>query len=245
MAYNRPVVDILKERVPLTVAFSSAALLLSWIIAIPIGIYSATHQYSGADYLFTFIGFLGLGTPGWLLALILGWLSISVLGHNPLGITSVEYIDTPWSWPKVVDVLGHLWFPVLLTGISTTGNMIRTVRNNLLDELQQQYVITARAKGLAEWKLITKYPVRLAISPVISSVGYVLPQMFGGLGIIAVALQLPTVFPVLTSALRLQDMNLAGSVLLALSALTMIGTLLSDILLALVDPRIRLGGGSR
>lgn len=240
--WNRPVNDLLAERIPLTMAISIASLLLSWAIAIPIGIYSATHQYSVWDYIFTFIGFIGLATPGFLVALVLAWLIFTTTGFSPLGLFSTQYIDAPWSWEKLVDMLKHLILPLFIIGLGSTGTTIRVMRANLLDELKKQYVITARAKGLSELKLLLKYPVRMAINPIISTVGWVLPGLVSGEVLVSIVLSIQTTGPLLLRAVLAQDMYLAGSIVMILSTLTVIGTLLSDILLAAMDPRIRYGG---
>ncbi len=241
LQWNKSVNEILSERIPMTVLISLLALIFSWAIAVPIGIYSATHKYSIGDYLFTFLGFIGVATPGFLLALILAWLLFTQFGFSALGLFSKEYLDAPWSWDKFVDLLKHLWLPLILVGLSNTAGTIRVVRNNLLDELNKQYVITARAKGLSEWKLLFKYPVRMAINPLLSTVSWVLPGLVSGTVLIDIVLSLQTVGPVLLRATLAQDMYLAGSIVLILSALTVIGALIGDILLVLVDPRIRFG----
>ncbi len=243
--FARSVGDILADRIPLTVALSVSSLLLAWLVAIPIGIYSATHQYSAMDYIFTLFGFFGLGTPGWLIAILGAWLSLRYLNYVPIGLFSAEFIDQPISWAKAIDGLKHLWFPIVLTGLTTMGGTIRLVRNNLLDQLRQQYVITARAKGLSEFRLLIKYPVRLAINPLVSSVGFILPRLITSGGIVAIVLGIPTVSPILYSAITTQDMYLAGTILLFFTGLVLVGSLLSDILLAWIDPRIRFGGGAR
>jgi peptide/nickel transport system permease protein len=241
LQWNKPVHEILNERIPMTIVISFMALIVSWLIAIPIGIYSATHQYSVLDYVFTFIGFIGLATPGFLLALLLAWLIFSNFNFSPLGLYTQKYMDAPWSTAKFLDLLKHLILPMILVGLGNTGGTIRTVRNNLLDELNKQYVITARAKGMSEWKLVLKYPVRMAINPLLSTVSWVLPGLVSGSILIEMVLSLQTVGPVLLRATLAQDMYLAGSVVLILSSLTVVGALLGDILLALVDPRIRFG----
>ncbi|MGC8779881.1 MAG: ABC transporter permease [Anaerolineae bacterium] len=241
LQWNKSVNEILQERIPMTVVISLSALLLSWAIAIPIGIYSATHQYSILDYLFTFLGFIGVATPGFLLALIVAWFVFSKLGFSVLGLFSKEFLDAPWSTAKFVDLLKHIWLPLILVGMGNTAATIRVVRNNLLDELNKQYVITARAKGLSEWRLLLKYPVRMAINPLLSTVSWVLPGLVSGTVLIDIVLSLQTVGPVLLRATLAQDMYLAGAIVLILSALTVIGALLGDILLVLVDPRIRFG----
>jgi len=240
--WNRPVNDLLSERVPLTMAISVASLLLSWAIAIPIGIYSATHQYSVWDYIFTFIGFIGLATPGFLVALVLARVIFTTTGFSPLGLFSNQYLDAPWSMEKFLDMLKHLILPLFIIGLSSTGTTIRVMRANLLDELKKQYVITARAKGLSEVKLLLKYPVRMALNPIISTVGWVLPGLVSGEVLVSIVLSIQTTGPLLLRAVLAQDMYLAGSIVMILSTLTVIGTLLSDILLAAMDPRIRYGG---
>ncbi len=241
LQWNKSVNEILQERVPMTVVISLSALIFSWVVAIPIGIYSATHKYSILDYLFTFLGFIGVAMPGFLLALIIAWLLFSKLGFSALGLFSKEFLDAPWSTAKFVDLLKHIWLPLILVGLGNTAATIRVVRNNLLDELNKQYVITARAKGLSEWRLLLKYPVRMAINPLLSTVSWVLPGLVSGTVLIDIVLSLQTVGPVLLRATLAQDMYLAGAIVLILSALTVIGALLGDILLVLVDPRIRFG----
>jgi peptide/nickel transport system permease protein len=241
LQWNKSVNEILKERIPMTVTISLLALLLSWTVSVPIGIYSATHKYSILDYLFTFLGFIGVATPGFLLALIMAWLLFTKLNFSALGLFSKEFLDVPWSLAKFVDLLKHIWLPLILVGLGNTAATIRVVRNNLLDELNKQYVITARAKGLSEWKLLFKYPVRMAINPLLSTVSWVLPGLVSGTILIDIVLSLQTVGPVLLRATLAQDMYLAGAVVLILSALTVIGALLGDILLVVVDPRIRFG----
>ena len=242
LQWNKSVNEILSERIPMTVTISLLALLLSWTVAIPIGIFSATHQYSIMDYVFTFLWFIGVATPGFLLALIIAWVLFAQFGFSMLGLYSKEYLDAPWSFAKFVDLLKHIWLPLILVGMGNTAATIRVVRNNLLDELRKQYVITARAKGLTEWGLLLKYPVRVAINPLLSTVSWVLPGLISGAVLIDIVLSLQTTGPVLLRAVLAQDMVLAGSIVLILSALTVIGALLGDILLAVVDPRIRFGG---
>jgi len=237
--WNRSVNGLLAERLPMTIMISLLSLLVSWIIAIPIGIYSATHQYSISDYIFTFFGFIGLATPGFLVALVLAWAFFVYFDFSALGLYSTEYIDAPWSWGKFVDMSKHLILPLVLISLAGTGATIRVMRGNLLDELQKQYVITARAKGVTELRLLFKYPVRLAINPIISTVGWVLPAIVSGEVLISIVLSLQTVGPLLLRAVLAQDMYLAGSIVLILSSLTVFGTLISDILLVWLDPRIR------
>ncbi len=243
--WNRSVNALLAERIPLTVAISLAALVFSWMIAIPIGIYSATHQYSLLDYVFTFIGFIGLATPGFLLALVLAYFVFVNFGFSPLGLFSIEYADAPWSWAKLVDMLKRIWLPLVIIAMSGTAATIRVMRANLLDELGKQYVVTARAKGLTERRVLLKYPVRMAINPIISTIGWVLPAIISGEVLVSIVLGLQTTGPLLLRAVMAQDMYLAGSIVLILSTFTVVGTLVSDILLAWLDPRIRYEGGQK
>ena len=241
---NRPVKELIWERLGLTAAISLCTILFTWAVAIPIGIYSATHQYRFSDYFFTFVGFVGMATPGFMVALVLMNLAQNKLGWDMGGLFSEAFMDSPWSWGKVQDLLRHIWVPVAVLGVGGTAGMIRTVRANLLDQLEMPYVVTARASGLGERRLLLKYPVRVAINPVVSTVGWLLPSLVSGSIIVAMVLSLPTTGPLLLKALMEQDMYLAGSFVLLLSTLTVIGTLLSDILLAWVDPRIRFEGRS-
>ena len=241
MEWQMPVKALIWERMALTVVLSTASLLVSWFIAIPVGVYSATHQYSIPDYVMSVFSFIGAGTPGFMLALVVMWLAMSELGMSVGGLFSEEYITAPWNWAKVVDMLKHLWIPVLIIAINGTAGGIRTTRANLLDELNKPYVETARAKGLQERRMVWKYPVRVALNPFFSTVGWQLAGLISGQTLLAVVLSLQTTGPLLLRALTSQDMYLAGSFLLLLSTLTVIGTLLSDILLAWVDPRIRMG----
>ncbi len=241
--YQRPVMELIKERLPATMILVAISLVFSWGIAIPIGIYSATHQYSPFDYVATFLGFVGMGSPGFLVALILAWVSIKFFNFSPIGLMSMDYVGKAWTWDKWVDVLKHVWFPILIMSLQGVGGLMRTMRNNLLDEMGKQYVITARAKGVPFTKLLMKYPVRLALNPVIVSTAGILPNLFAGGGLIAIVLGLDTIGPLLLMAVRAQDMYVAGSILTILGALIMVGNFLSDILLAAVDPRVRLGSG--
>ncbi|MCY3711554.1 MAG: ABC transporter permease [Caldilineaceae bacterium] len=238
--WQKPVSELIWERLGLTMALSMGALLVGWFVAIPVGVYSATHQYSWLDYLMTTFSFIGLGTPGFLLALIILYLVQSMLGVNVGGLFSDEYVLEPWSWPKVVDMLKHIWVPMLIVAVNGTAGNIRITRANLLDELNKPYVETARAKGVKEGALIWKYPVRVALNPFFSTVGWSLASLVSGVTLVAMVLSLPTTGPLLLRSLTSQDMYLAGSFLFLLSTLTVIGTLLSDVLLAVVDPRIRL-----
>ncbi len=239
--HERPVVDLIKERLPLTVAVAFPTTLFVYLIAIPIGIHSALHQYSTSDYVFSLLGFVGLAVPNFLFAIILIYLSDKYFGGNVGGLFSTKYELAPWSWGKFVDMLKNLWIPILVVGTGGTAGTIRVMRGMLLDELSQPYVVTARAKGLPEMRLVYKYPVRIALSPVLSTIGYVLPNMISGTTIVSIVLNLPTTGPLLLGALLAQDMFLAGSFIMLLSTLTVIGTFLSDLLLAWADPRIRLG----
>jgi len=238
--YKRPTTELIVERLPMTIALSLASFLLIWILALPIGIYSAVRQYSIGDYIFTFLGFIGLAVPSFLLALICLFVTQRYFGQAVIGLFSTEYADAPWSWLKFVDMLKHLWIPVLLIALGGTAGLIRTMRANLLDELNKPYVETARAKGLSELRLLFKYPVRHALNPFISTIGWMLPGLVAGEVIVAIVLNLPTSGPVYFRALQEQDQYVAAGFILLLSILTVIGTFVSDVLLALVDPRIRL-----
>ena len=241
MEWQKPVKELVWERIGLTMVLAMIAILVGWFVAIPIGVYSATHQYSILDYVLTVFSFIGAGTPGFMVALIVMWIALRQFGLNVGGLFSDEFVVAPWSWAKVVDMFQHLWIPVLILTIGGTAGGIRTTRANLLDELNKPYVETARAKGLKERRLIWKYPVRVALNPFFSTVGWSLANQIGGLSLIAVVLSLQTTGPMLLRALTSQDMYLAGSFILLLSVLTVLGTLVSDILLAWVDPRIRMG----
>jgi len=241
--YDRPVSQIIGERLALNFVVSFGAIVFTWLVAFPIGVYSATHQYSWADHSLTLLGFLGLATPNFLLALVLMFVSFSLFGTSVGGLFSPDMQAADWSWAKVQDLLAHLWIPVLIIGASGTAGMIRRLRANLLDELRKQYVVTARAKGLAPRRVLLKYPLRIALNPFISDIGNLLPQVFSGAVIVSIVLSLPTMGPILLRALRSQDMYLAGSFLMFLALLTVIGVFLSDIALAALDPRIRQGAG--
>lgn len=241
--WNRPVSGLVAERLPLTLAISVSALLFTYLVAIPIGIYSATHQYSIGDYSFTVVGFIGLAIPPFLLALILMFLFFKTFGISTVGLFSPDYMDAPWSWGRVLDLSKHLPIPIIINGMAGTAVLIRVMRATLLDELQKQYVITARTKGLSERSLLFKYPVRVAINPIVSTVGWLLPAIVSGETLTAIVLSLPTVGPLLYEALLWQDMFLAGSLVMVLGTLVVIGTFLSDLLLIKVDPRIRFERG--
>ena len=240
MEWQMPVKSLIWERMALTVVLSGTSLLVSWFVAIPVGVYSATHQYSIVDYAMSVLSFVGAGTPGFMLALVVMYLAWSQLGMSVGGLFSEQFISAPWSWAKVVDMLKHLWIPVLIIALNGTAGGIRTTRANLLDELNKPYVETARAKGLKERKMVWKYPVRVAMNPFFSTVGWQLAGLISGQTLLAVVLSLQTTGPLMLRALTSQDMYLAGSFLLLLSTLTVLGTLFSDVLLAWVDPRIRL-----
>ncbi len=240
MELQKPVKELIWERMALTVVLSLTALFVSWFIAIPLGVFSATHQYSIPDYIFTFISFVGIGTPGFMLALIVMWAAQNYLGLNVGGLFSEQFILAPWSMAKVVDMLKHIWIPVLILALNGTAGGLRTTRANLLDELNKPYVETARAKGITEAKVIWKYPVRVALNPFFSTIGWELANLISGATLLSIVLSLETTGPMLLRALQSQDMYLAGSFLLLLSTLTVVGTLLSDIVLAWVDPRIRM-----
>ncbi len=237
--WNQPVSSLIWERVWLTLALSLASVILTWIIAFPIGIYSAVKQYSLGDYFFTLLGFMGISIPSFLIALVVMYLMFSNFGVTVGGLFSMEMDSAPWSWAKLMDLFSHIWLPVIILAIGGTAELIRIMRANLLDELRRPYVVTARSKGLPEWNVLMKYPVRLALNPFVSTLGWTLPALVSGSIIISVVMSLPTTGPMLLRALQSQDMYLAGSIILILSLLTIVGTLLSDILLAWLDPRIR------
>ncbi len=236
---NRPVNEVIGSRLGVTVILSLTTLLLVYSIAIPIGIYSATHQNSLGDYIATIFGFLGLATPNFLLALILMYLTFTYLGWSPGGLFSREYVAEDWSFGKFIDLLKHLLVPIVVIATAGTAEIIRILRGSLLDELGKQYVITARTKGVTERKLLIKYPVRIALNPIVSSIGYLLPAIISGATLTSIVMSIPTIGPILLQALQSQDMYLAGSIIMLLSALGLIGTLISDLLLVVVDPRIR------
>lgn len=242
MEWRKPVKDLIWERMALTVALSLVSVLVSWFVAIPVGVFSATHQYSLPDYVFSTLSFIGAGLPGFMIALVVMWVAMRQLGLNVGGLFSQEYLVAPWSWDRFVDFLKHLWIPVLIIALGSTAGSIRTTRANVLDELNKPYVETARAKGLKERKLVWKYPVRVAMNPFFSTVGWTLANLISGQTLVAYVLSLQTTGPMMLRALTSQDMYLAGSFLLLLSMLTVIGTLISDILLAWFDPRIRAEG---
>ena len=242
MEWNRPVMEVIGDRLALTIVISVAAIVFTWVVALPIGIYSAVRQYSIGDYIFTFFGFIGLAVPGFMLALIVMYVGFTYFNANVGGLFSPAYDQAAWSMGKVWNLIQHLPIPAIVLGLAGTAQMIRIMRANLLDELRKPYVVTARAKGLSENKVILKYPVRVALNPFASTIGYLLPFVISGSIIVSMVLSLPTVGPVLLEALIAQDMYLAGTIILLLGILTVVGTFLSDLLLMWIDPRIRLEG---
>jgi len=243
--YDQPVSKVVGDRLFLTFIVSLATIIFTYAVAFPIGVYSATHQYSWGDYLLTFIGFLGLATPSFLLALVLVYFAHVWFGISVGGLMDAHYMNQPWSWAKAMSVAAHIWIPIIVIGTAGTAAMIRRLRANLLDELQKQYVVTARAKGLHPLKVLLKYPLRMALNPFISDIGSLLPHVISGAVIVSVVMSLPTTGPMLLDALRSQDMYLAGSFLMFMAFLTVIGVFLSDLALATLDPRIRLQAGRR
>jgi peptide/nickel transport system permease protein len=237
--WKRPVNELIWNRIGLTLLVSVTTLLFTWIISFLFGVYSATHKYTLGDYLITFFGFIGLAIPNFMLALILMWLGYTWFDLSIGGLFSPEFADVPWSFARIADLASHIWIPMLVIGMAGTASLIRTLRANLLDEMNKPYVTTARSKGLKERKVIFKYPLRVAMIPFISTVGWSLPLLISGETVVAVVLNIPTTGPLLLRSLQSQDMFLAGSFILLVSVLTVIGTLISDILLAFIDPRIR------
>jgi peptide/nickel transport system permease protein len=239
---GQPVASIIGDHLALTVVVTIAAILFTWVVAVPIGIYSAVRQYSIADYLFTFLGFIGLAVPGFMVALVVMYVGVVVFDAKVGGLFSADFLDAPWSLARVWDLIQHLPIPAVVLGLGGAAELIRVMRANLLDELRKPYVITARAKGLSEWRVVMKYPVRVALNPFASTVGFILPHIVSGSIILSLVMSLPTVGPVLLSALQSQDMFLAGTILLMIGVLTVIGILVSDLVLLWLDPRIRLFG---
>lgn len=237
--FNRPVSDVLGDNMLLTIVVSVASILFTWVLALPIGVYSAVRKYSVGDYTLTCLGFLGLAIPNFLLALVLMYLGLTLFGADVGGLFSAQFQTAPWSLAKVGNLLGHLIIPALVLGLAGTAQLVRVMRANLLDELKKPYVITARAKGLSERRVIAKYPVRVALNPFASSIGFLFPQIVAGSVVVSIALSLPTVGPLLVQSLQDQDMYLAGAIVLLLGVLTVIGTLISDLVLMWLDPRIR------
>jgi peptide/nickel transport system permease protein len=242
LEYQRPNTELIGERLVLTVALALFAFLITWVIAIPAGIYSAMHKNTVFDYVFAVLNYIGVATPNFMLALVLMWFAFSNFGLMITGLFSPEFTQAEWSLERVMDLLSRIWLPAIVLGIAGTARLTRIMRANLLDELNKPYVVAARAKGMSEWRLVLKYPVRMAFSPIISTVGWYLPQLFSGSLIVATVMNLPNIGPLLLRSLIQQDMYLAGSILLIYCMLTIVGTLISDILLALFDPRIRMEG---
>jgi peptide/nickel transport system permease protein len=240
LEYQRPNAELIGERLVLTVVLALLSFVFTWAVAIPAGIYSATHPRSVLDYVFTVLNYVGVATPNFMLALILMWLAFAYFGIGVTGLFSPEFVEAPWSAARLLDLLAHVWLPAVVLGVAGTARLTRVMRANLLDELHKPYVVTARAKGLSEWRLVLRYPVRLALNPLVSTIGWYLPALFSGSLIVATVMNLPNVGPLLLRALVNQDMYLAGSILLIYCLLTIIGTLASDILLAWLDPRIRM-----
>lgn len=237
--FSRPVAELIRERLPYTIAISLSTILFSWMVAIPIAIYSAVRKYSVGDYIFTTFGFIGLSIPNFFLAIILMYVGFRYFGVSIGGLFSREYLLAPWSWGRVVDLLKHIWVPIVVVGTAGTAQTIRVLRSSLLDELDKDYIRTARAKGLSERRILLRHGLRVAINPLISTIGWLLPTVLSGAVITSQVLSLPTTGPLLLGALLNQDMYLAGSFVFLLSVLTVVGTFISDLLLAWVDPRIR------
>jgi peptide/nickel transport system permease protein len=240
LEYQRPNAELISERLGLTLVLALAAFVFTWIVAIPLGIYSATHRNTPLDYLTTVLNYIGVATPNFMLALILMWWAYSQFNISITGLFSREFEQAPWSFAKFIDLLKHIWLPMIVIGIAGTARLTRIMRANLLDELNKPYMISGRARGLSEWQLVTKYPVRLAINPLASTIGWYLPELFSGSLIVATVMNLQNIGPLLLRSLINQDMYLAGGILLIYCFLAIIGTLISDILLAWLDPRIRM-----
>lgn len=240
LEYQRPNAELIGERLGLTLALALAAFVFTWVVAIPIGIYSATHRNSILDYLITVINYTGVAIPNFMLALILMWLAYAYFDVSITGLFSREFEQAPWSFGKFIDLLKHIWLPMIVIGVAGTARLTRVMRANLIDELNKPYMVSGRARGLSEWQLVMKYPVRLAINPLASTIGWYLPELFSGSLIVATVMNLQNIGPLLLRSLTNQDMYLAGSILLIYCALAIVGTLISDLLLAWVDPRIRM-----
>jgi peptide/nickel transport system permease protein len=239
LEYQRPNAELIGDVLGLTLALALFSFVLTWVLAIPAGIYSATHPRSIGDHILTIVNYVGVATPNFMLALVLMWVAFAYFDISVTGLFSPDYVDKPWSFGKLIDLLEHIWLPALVLGIAGTARLSRIMRANLLDELNKPYVVTARAKGMKEWRLVLRYPVRLAFNPLVSTIGWYLPLLFSGSLIVATVMNLPNIGPLLLRALVNQDMYLAGGILLIYSFLTVLGTLLSDVALALIDPRIR------
>ncbi|HET8680073.1 MAG TPA: ABC transporter permease [bacterium] len=242
LEYQRPNIELISEHLLLTVLLALFSFVFTWVMAIPAGIYAATHPRSLLDYALAVVNYVGVAMPNFMLALILMWIAFSRFGISVTGLFSPEYVQAPWSLARFADLMKHIWLPVIVLGIAGTARLTRIMRANLMDELNKPYVVTARAKGLSEWRLVLKYPVRVAINPLVSTIGWYLPQLFSGSLIVATVMNLPNIGPLLLRALIGQDMYLAGSILLIYCCLTVVGTLISDVLLAWADPRIRMEG---
>jgi len=240
LEYQRPNNELIAERLGLTLVLALSAFVFTWIVAIPLGIYSATHRNTLLDYLTTVLNYIGVATPNFMLALILMWWAYSQFGLSITGLYSREFEQAPWSFAKTIDLLKHIWVPMIVIGIAGTARLTRVMRANLLDELNKPYMISGRARGLSEWQLVMKYPVRMAINPLASTIGWYLPDLFSGSLIVATVMNLQNIGPLLLRSLINQDMYLAGGILLIYCFLAIIGTLISDILLAWLDPRIRM-----
>jgi peptide/nickel transport system permease protein len=240
LEYQRPNAELIGEQLVLTIVLALFSFVFTWIVAVPAGIYSATHQRSIVDYVLTVVNYIGVATPNFLLALVLMWVAFAYFDIGVTGLFSDEYVNAPWSVDRVVDLMQHVWLPAVVLGVAGTARLTRVMRANLLDELNKPYVVTARAKGLSEWRLVLRYPARLALNPLISTIGWYLPLLFSGSLIVATVMNLPNIGPLLLRALINQDMYLAGAILLIYCFLTIIGTLISDVLLAWADPRIRM-----
>lgn len=241
--YSQPVAELVADRLPFTILLALTTLLATWLLAFPVGLYSAVRQYSPGDYLATVVGFLGLAVPNFMIALLLMYLGQAWFGMSVGGLFSPAYEDAAWNLGKFLDLMSHLWVPVLVLATAGTAGLIRVLRANLLDELHKPYVVASRARGMTERRLLLRYPLRAALNPFVSTIGYVLPGLVSGEVIVAQVLSLPTTGPLLLNALRSQDMYLASSIILIVSVLTVVGTLLSDVLLAWLDPRVRLAQG--
>jgi len=239
LEYQRPNAELIGDVLGLTLALALFSFVLTWVLAIPAGIYSATHPRSIGDHILTIVNYVGVATPNFMLALVLMWVAFAYFDISVTGLFSPDYVDKPWSFGRFFDLLAHIWLPALVLGIAGTARLSRIMRANLLDELNKPYVVTARAKGMKEWRLVLRYPARLAFNPLVSTIGWYLPLLFSGSLIVATVMNLPNIGPLLLRALVNQDMYLAGGILLIYSFLTVVGTLLSDVALALIDPRIR------
>jgi peptide/nickel transport system permease protein len=243
LEYQRPNAELIGERLVLTMVLALLSFVFTWVVAIPAGIYSAMHPRSAVDYVLTVVNYVGVATPNFMLALVLMWGAFAYFGISVTGLFSPDFVDAPWSAARVLDLLRHVWLPAVVLGVAGTARLTRVMRANLLDELNKPYVTTARAKGLSEWRLVVRYPARLALNPLVSTIGWYLPALFSGSLIVATVMNLPNIGPLLLRALINQDMYLAGSILLIYCFLTIIGTLISDVLLAWLDPRIRFDEG--